>query len=344
MTITIQLLKNSPSFRPNLLNLNLIKAAQSKNPMNIKKEIEDASRRIQLRQAEIDSEIIQLEKKIKKYICWAWAFVWSGIGVSFFAIIFYVYTNEEKGFALNILGDFLGGSVASLWALAGLFLIYVAFLGQKQQLLNQQLEIMYGQLEVKYTRLELTGQKEEMILQNKTLLNQKFENTFFQLVTLFNSIINSLDLRRKDNKTVIATGRDCFEKFYTSLRIKTKNSLGENIRLRESSIEQVVQAYDEVYHKNKSDLSHYFRTIYHIYKFIDDSNIENKKRYASIARAQLSSYEQVLLFYNCLHDHGLKKFKPLIEEYAVFKNIDESLLISSTHIENYHPTAFGRSN
>ncbi|WP_415374097.1 putative phage abortive infection protein [Patiriisocius sp. Uisw_017] len=313
------------------------------NEINLEQEIRDASNRIQARQSEIESELTTLESKIKNYTNWAWGFVWTGIGLSVFSVIFYLCKNTDKGFGLNLLGDFLGGSVASVWALAGLFLIYVAFLGQKQQLLNQQLEIMYSQLEVKYTRLELAGQKEEMILQNQTLLNQKFENTFFQLLTLFNNIIDSLDLRRKDNNTIIATGRDCFDKFNTSLNHATRNIIGENRSLAESTIEEAVRAYDTVYDKNKSDLSHYFRTIYHIFKFIDDSKIDNKKRYASIARAQLSSYEQILLFYNCQHVNGLKKFKPLIEKFAVFKNIDESLILSPNHFNAYEPSARGNN-
>lgn len=314
------------------------------NEINLEKEINNASQRIQTRQTEIETELIKLESKIKNYTNWTWCFVWTGIGLSIFSVIFYINKNNGDDFGLNLLGDFLGGSVASLWALAGLFLIYVAFLGQKQQLLNQQLEIMYSQLEVKYTRLELAGQKREMILQNQTLLNQKFENTFFQLLTLFNSIIDSLDLRKKQENTIIATGRDVFEKFNTSLNQATKRITGNYRGVNESKIEEAISAYNVVYDKNKSDLSHYFRTIYHIFKFIDDSKIENKKRYASIARAQLSSYEQILLFYNCLHKNGREKFKPLIQKYAIFKNIDESLILNSEHLEEYLPSARGKTN
>lgn len=309
------------------------------NKVNLEQEINEASERIQTRQSEIQTELDRLEVKISTYTDWAWGFVWTGVVLSVFSVIYYVCKNQESGFGLNLLGDFLGGSVASVWALAGLFLIYVAFLGQKQQLLNQQLEIMYSQLEVKYTRLELAGQKEEMKLQNQTLLNQKFENTFFELLTLFNSIVNSLDLR-KTNKTIIATGRDCFETFYRYLRGETEVVIGNGKSLKSTTIDQAIQAYDRVYRKNKSDLSHYFRTIYHIFKFIDVSNIKDKKRYASIARAQLSSHEQVLLFYNCLHGNGVQKFKPLIERYCIFKNIDRELIFNSEHLKEYSNSAF----
>lgn len=312
--------------------------------INLQQEIENASERIRTKQSEIETELTSLETKIKRYTNWAWGFVWTGIVLSVFSVIFYVCKNDEKGFGLNLLGDFLGGSVASVWALAGLFLIYVAFLGQKQSLLNQQLEIMYSQLEVKYTRLELAGQKQEMILQNQTLLNQKFENTFFQLLTLFNGILNSLDLREKGSNIIIATGRDCFESFNDSLKqICRKVVSSDGGHPAQPTIVQSLRAYNAVYDANNADLSHYFRTIYHIFKFIDDSNIDNKKRYSSIARAQLSSFEQVILFYNCLHQNGVEKFKPLIEKYAVFKNIDKGLLLYFKHIDAYEPSAYGKN-
>lgn len=309
-------------------------------------EIEEASIRIQNRQVEIYSELSTVESKITIYTKWAWVFVWSGIVISILSVIYFACSNTENGFALNLLGDFLGGSVASLWALAGLFLIYVAFLGQKQQLLNQQIELMYNQLEVKYTRLELAGQREEMKEQNLTLRQQKFENTFFQLINLFGSIVNSLDLRNRQTKAVTTSGRECFDVFYKRLRNELTDvvygSLSSNDNLNNATIEQTLEAYSALYSKEKSDLSHYFRTIYHIYKFIDKSNIENKKQYSSIARAQLSSYEQVLLFYNCLHENGNEKFKPYIEKYEVFKNIDYSLIINEKHFEEYDKRAYGK--
>ena len=66
---------------------------------------------------------------------------------------------------------------------------------------------------------ELLGQKNQMIKQNDTLSQQQFENTFFQLLTLYNSIVNSLDIRKRDTKAVINSGRDCFEVFYNKIGI-----------------------------------------------------------------------------------------------------------------------------
>lgn len=308
-------------------------------------EIENASRRIETRQGEIDIELGQLITQIDKYTTWAWRFVWFGAAVGILSTLFFICKNNDSGFGLNLLGDFMAGTVASIWSLAGLFFIYVAFLGQKQQLLNQQLEIMYSQLEVKYTRLELSGQKEEMMLQNKTLRQQKFENTFFQLLTLFSSIVNSLDLRKSRSSTeVISTGRDCFEIFYKRLVIflTNRNQHTAGFKKENATLDEILLAYEDLYNNDKSDMSHYFRTIYHIVKFIDTSDIENKKQYIAIARAQLSSYEQILIFYNCLHENGSEKFKPLIEKYSLFKNIDSSLLINQDHLTEYENGAYGR--
>ncbi len=113
--------------------------------------------------------------------------------------------------------------------------------------------------------------------------------------------------------------------------------------IAEAKIEQSVKAYDKLYINHRSDLSHYFRTFYHIIKFIDKSEIANKKQYISIARAQLSSYEQTLLFYNCLHENGIEKFKPLIEKHALFKNIDESLIVNERHLGSYKKGAYGKT-
>ena len=182
----------------------------------LEQEIQESSSRIEKREENINKELESLANRIVDFTRWAWIFVILGFAIAIFSTILFLCQDAGNGFTLNLLGDFMAGTVASVWSLAGLFFIYVAFLGQKQQLLNQQLEIMYSQLEVKYTRLELSGQREEMIEQNQTLKQQKFENTFFQLLSLFNSIVNSLDLRDRA-KMVTTSGHDFFTIFYQML-------------------------------------------------------------------------------------------------------------------------------
>ena len=300
---------------------------------NLNKEIEASTKRLENRQSRIDSELEILSTKIENYTYCAWLFVIFGALVAIFSIVFYICKNTESGFGLNLLGDFMAGTVASIWSLAGLFFIYVAFLGQKQQLLNQQLEIMYNQLEVKYTRLELEGQKLEMKEQNQTLRQQRFENTFFQLLTNHQEIVNGIDTRDISDSS-ISHGRDCFEIFYKQFSFKMD---------KDTPLDKMLEEYMEFYYSNQADLGHYFRTVYHILKFVKNANeIEpaEKFKYTSLLRALLSSYEISLIFYNGLSKNGKSHFKPLIEEFSFLKNLEKDLIINPNHIGAYDELAY----
>ena len=93
--------------------------------------------------------------------------------------------------------------------------------------------------------------------------------------------------------------------------------------------ENDIQAYRRV--SEISIFDSYFRHLYRIFKYIDESQlIDDTERYSysCIVRAQLSEYELLLLFYNALtiDDNGIYKFKNLIEKYAIFNNIREPML------------------
>ncbi len=99
------------------------------------------------------------------------------------AIVVYLSGPNSKD-----LGAFLLGAAGTLWSGAGLVLIYVAFLGQKQQVLLQRAELIQNrrQLELQRqeledTREELKGQKEQLALQVQTSQIQLFESTFFKM-------------------------------------------------------------------------------------------------------------------------------------------------------------------
>jgi hypothetical protein len=289
-----------------------------------------------------------LNSKIKIFTNWAWAFVYFGLIVSVFGLFCYVFPSVIEELSLNELGDFYAGSVASSWSLAGLFFIYVAFLGQKQQLINQQIELLFNQGELKATRIELSGQREQLFEQNKTFKQQRFENTFFQLLANHMSTVNSIDIRQKSDQTgeysISAQGKDCFKIFYNRFYKKCKTKAGKVSKIfdvNELNMKDVLQSYMEFFTQNQADLGHYFRNMYHILKFINEEDIiKNKKRYSNLLRAHLSSYELSILFYNGLGDYGTEKFKPLIEQFSFLKNLDIDLIISREHINEYDESAF----
>jgi hypothetical protein len=308
--------------------------------MDLEDQIQSAVERIDGKTNELEGKISDLEKQIDTYTLWAWGFVFFGFIIAVFGLFAYLGL-DPRNYNLNLLGDFYGGSVASIWSLAGLFFIYVAFLGQKQQLLNQQMEIMYSQIEVKYTRLELEGQKKEMIQQNLTLKQQRFDNTFFQLLNTHSNIVNSMDLRNVNpGATEVYEGRDCFKIYYIELK-DFINVKGRNDPKKANLVESKI-GYNAFYIRYQNNLGHYFRNLYHIVKYVDQSEIEAKKNYTNFVRAQLSSHELVLIFYNCLSDNGKKKFKPLIERYSLLKNMNQALVFNKDHLKEYDENAYGK--
>lgn len=67
--------------------------------------------------------------------------------------------------------------------------------------------------------------------------------------------------------------------------------------------------YEKYYGGHQFRLGHYFRHLYQSYKFIDSSdflNPQQKRHYGKMLRAQLSTYEQALLFINSLSRQGMK--------------------------------------
>lgn len=81
-------------------------------------------------------------------------------------------------------------------------------------------------------------------------------------------------------------------------------------------------------------LDHYFRYLYRILKHIDESSIldeqknpvKEKAYYAHLLRAQLSTYELLMWYYNSLLPENRETAKVLIERYQMFDNLRVSEL------------------
>lgn len=218
----------------------------------------------------------------------------------------------------------------------------LAFAGIIFTIVLQREELRIQRKELEETRHELRGQKEQMELQNKTLSLQSFENTFFQLLRLHNDIVSAIDLQRSNSGEVIAKGRDCFEKFYRYFKERWEAENPKDMSAVE--LERIGKTYVAFYSKAESDVGHYFRSLYNIVKFVDTASVENKRLYTNLIRAQLSSFEVALLFYNALSPLGSEKFKPLIEKYALLKMTPVGRLIDREKHENlYPPGAYGRA-
>lgn len=276
--------------------------------------------------------------------------MWIGVGMFFSGLLLFVWHDYQIRLDTSIdaskfgqFGDFIGGIVGSLWALAGVILFYVALTEQREdirtnrEVLKNQVEAFKHQIEeFELQRQELEQTRKVFQQQSLTQKHQRFENTFFQLLRNHNDIVNSLDLRNAVDGTITATGRDCFTKFYSYFQKHIKSTRNPSLH------KKILEIYVNIIFKQyQSDLGHYYRNLYHIIKFVDTSEIDDKKKYTNFVRAQLSSYELVFVFYNCLTKFGEEKFKPLVERYSLLKNLNTDLLFQDdTLTSKYDKNAF----
>lgn len=219
--------------------------------------------------------------------------------------------------------------------------------------------LLYQKEELKLQREELNGQKKEFEEQNKTLKRQRFENTFFNMLSLQQEIVSNLSYEwtfisnynfslfevQKPTKTKNTyNGRDVFEAIFEYVDIENKSHLKYSDGIRNYIESFGIDDFVNIISLSRFD--HYFRHLYHIFKYVDTSDlIEDDERYdyTSIIRSQLSDYELVMLFYNCLSENEKDKFKPLIEKYTIFNNLRDDLLVKSEHKIKYNESAYNRN-
>jgi hypothetical protein len=268
-------------------------------------------------------------KKLDIGLILAFGLLFIGLGVTFIPWN-YFHGRTIFNFILdtkdyNELGDFVGGITAPFLSVAAFILLYMTYKSQKQELIES---------------------RKILRKQSETLEKQQFETTFFNLLNLHHEIVNNIDLVKgtgwvtykkmgETEPTATELGRDCFKTFYKMFVDTYKHTPKD-----ESYLTMISKSYDKFYKLYQSDLGHYFRNLYHIFKLIKRSDILNKKDYSSLVRAQLSSHELLMLFYNGLSDNG-EKFKPLIEEFHILKNMPFDDLILEQHKGLYQSSAFG---
>lgn len=215
------------------------------------------------------------------------------------------------------LGSYLQGTTGSLWALAGFFVVFLAFLIQT---------------------IQFSEQRKQFKIQLDSMNRQNFESSFFQMLNLHNEI--TMSMKHMEGDDVKATGRDCFKKWYQDFRQYCYQSMFFEEKDGTESLAQPIKTgvenYESYYYKIKQDsLGHYFRNLYRIIKFVHEadalknpdnpdekSEYKNRRNYTSLVRATLSQYELAMLFYNCASELGEEKFKPLVEEYGLLKNFN----------------------
>ena len=233
-------------------------------------------------------------------------------------------------------GD-LFGAVNALFSGLAFAGLYWALRLQREQLELQRTELALQREELVASRAELTGQRLQLQQQTDTFELQRFEDSFFALLGAHGEIVGAMDLVNAQGH--VTKSRDCFKVWYQRLH---GSHAHHAIYPDGKTLEAVQSVYAKFYEDHQAEIGHYFRHLYHIVKFVKEAPVKNKGKYTSLVRAQLSAYEHLLLFYNCLSEQGIDKFKPLVEEFSLLENMPKRLLLApSLHIGLFAAAAYG---
>ena len=156
------------------------------------------------------------------------------------------------------------------------------------------------------------------------------------------------------------------KKIYPTLDDADVTNLTESLKIGVSSfnnyLDDAMHMHEEkikiAYTKSASQyidhFSHYFRNLYHILKFIEESNlisIAEKNRYSRFVRSQLSDVELVSLFYNSMSpielpgrsdmELGHPKMGKLLTRFDILQNMSPRSLIHPIHNQIYRKNNLG---
>ncbi|EIN6343186.1 putative phage abortive infection protein [Vibrio vulnificus] len=232
-------------------------------------------------------------------------------------------------------GDFFGGVLNPIFAFLSLILIAYTLTQNKQALVQSrkaieqsekaltqnELALKTGNEELKLSRIEFGNSVKALNSQVEQFNSQRFENTFFNMLTLQNDILNNISFNNDTISPLInmheesTNARAAFSSILRWIRDDDVEVEGEC---------QSLKHYNEFQVTANQVVGHYFRNLYQIIKFIDESELveKEKQKYARMLRAQLSSDEIALLFFNCLSskvDNG--QFRCFVIEYRMLEHL-----------------------
>jgi hypothetical protein len=196
------------------------------------KEIEKELLKVASRERVLERYDQRTHGQIKLFTILAWILTVSGFIIVGYGL--YKSGDQEGQLSLNEFGDFLSGTLASAWALAGIFFIYVSFLGQRLELKQNKIDMLYGRLETKHTRLEILRQKDIMESQLSIGERNIIESRFFELLDRMEISIEKVKVFVYFNgiRTDYRAGRDALEEIWERLTKDWEVYMVENVPIK----------------------------------------------------------------------------------------------------------------
>ena len=132
---------------------------------------------------------------------------------------------------------------------------------------------------------------------------ERFESRFFRLLEIWNSHVLSL-----------SDGRAHLQGMYAEFfSIWNPADMTDKLATFQTR-------YAAMFKKHEPVLAPYFRTLYHVFRYIEKSKLKDQTQYSDVVRAMLSGPELAFLAANCLGEYGLK-FNTYVNKYHLLKHL-----------------------
>ncbi|MGB3469571.1 MAG: putative phage abortive infection protein [Erythrobacter sp.] len=217
------------------------------------------------------------------------------------------------------IGDFVGGTTTPI-------LTAITFIGVLVGIALQRRELIATRGELELTRQETANSAKALKDQADAIKIQNFERTLFESLSFLNSISEGLRITQYDGTRTLE-GRECFHQFHRSLwnglRHAEYGAYNTETILEEGLLADQMRSISP-------KLASYYRTLFNIYRYIDDSEFRDNIFYGRIVRAQLDEFFLAILFYNALTERG-SRFQRYIIAYDILDNLRPELLAHRSH-------------
>ncbi|OFW87452.1 MAG: hypothetical protein A3J37_00585 [Alphaproteobacteria bacterium RIFCSPHIGHO2_12_FULL_45_9] len=224
---------------------------------------------------------------------------------------YWIKDHVEGATNAGVFGDQFGAVNALFSGLAFAGLIYTILL-QREELQAQREELGY-------TRDEIKGQKLELKAQNETLALQRFENSFFSMLSLHQNMIEKFVIQPGSFGIPNgAVGKDVLSRCES----KFTKSVSNNSGLKDSNIFVRGNVINDEYSKIDSGLRNfikvYFRSLHGILLSLKKHNFTNQSLYADIIKSQFTDSEVLLISLYGLTNEG-EYIKSMIEDFQLLE-------------------------
>lgn len=235
------------------------------------------------------------------------------------------------------------------------------------QLNHQQFESQFYEMlrlhkenvnEMELNGKEHNGEAWQSITITKRAVFQEMQNEFESILrfatTPIDNFLEAFDNNKPKTSISSETFKECYNIFFWGFdHSRTYNLPAHSIEKIENVLKDQYPEKEEfdtiesfnlkfkarAYQGHSSLLGHYFRHLFMMVKFVVKSQVmtayKDKMRYLKILRAQLSNYEQIMLFYNWLGgygEHWEDNKRKYFTEYCMIHNLWYDELFDNPYI------------